>query len=177
MTPVIFKKKLTTGVQRWKPITIFLPRLVPHTFSIKQSTSKKTMPWCSRSLTPVPIINTKDSSNRTPLIEVSTDSTLQFAPRHMTHLIMTLFEGNPIFLTRILLKSYQMTLLATSSVLAALAGTNSKGDAKILAHILDSLFNSDPVSANKILLDIYTEGPYNSDSKAPALSSSSLLAS
>jgi hypothetical protein len=95
----------------------------------------------------------------------------------MTHLIRTLFEGNPNILTRILLESYKMTPLATSSALAALADTNSKGDEKILARILDSLFDSDPVSAKKILLDLYTEGPYNHDSKAPALSSSSSLAS
>jgi hypothetical protein len=123
------------------------------------------------------ITNTKDFSNRAPLIEVSTESTLQFAPKRMTHLIRTLFEGNPNILTRILLKSYKMTPFATSSALAALADTNSKGDEKILAHILDSLFESDPVSAKKILLDLYTKGPYNDDSKAPRLSSSSLLAS
>jgi hypothetical protein len=93
----------------------------------------------------------------------------------MTHLIRTLFEGNPNILTRILLESYQMTPLATSSALAALADTNSKGDKKILARILDSLFDSDPVSASKILLDLYTECPYNHDSKAPALSSASSL--
>jgi len=155
---------------------VFLPRLVPHIFSVKRSTSKKTMSRRSRSLTPMSITNTKDFSNRGLLIEVSTESTLQFAPRRMTHLIRILFEGNPNILTRILLESYEMTPLATLSALAALAGTNSKGDEKILARILDSLHDRDPVSAKKILLDLYTEAPYNDDSKAPALLSSSSLA-
>lgn len=156
---------------------VFLPRLVPHIFSIKRSTSKKAMSRRSRSLTPMSITNAKDFSNRTPLVEVSTDSTLRFSPRRMTHLIRTLFEGNPNILTRILLESYKITPLTTSSALAAFAGTNSKGDERILARIFDSLFDSDPASANKFLLDLYTEGPYNNNSKVSGLSSSSSLAS
>lgn len=150
---------------------ILLPPFVPYVFNVQLSNPKQKMSSLSRSLTPTtedqPLATTASTSN-SALIEPA--PTPQFTPKYIILINRALFDGNPSVVTKMLLKTYYINPITTSSALATLA-TGSKMDRIVLTRIFDSLFDSNPISAVKILQLLYNGYPFDDSSSASAFTS------
>jgi len=142
---------------------LFLPRLVPHLFGLRQSSPKKMS--LSRSLTPMSesedqhTTSTPTYCSPTPMptTEDQPAPTSTFNRDAMIYIMRALFHGDPNKTTEILRR---INPRAVVSAFAALA-SGGKDEHEIMVDLLLRLCKTDPVAAKSLLLSLFNSHSYN----------------